>query len=107
MKKTYFASDFHLGTDGATPSKERERLIVAWLEAALPDMKALYLVGDVWDYWFEYRQVIPKGSTRLLGCLAKIRDSGIPVYYFTGNHDMWMFRYMGSWPMPPTVIQRN
>lgn len=94
MKKTYFASDFHLGTDGATPSRERERLIVAWLEAALPDMKALYLVGDVWDYWFEYRQVIPKGSTRLLGCLARIRDAGIPVYYFTGNHDMWMFRYM-------------
>lgn len=94
MKKTYFASDFHLGTQGATSSKERERLIVQWLEGALPDMHALYLVGDVWDYWFEYKQVVPKGTTRLLGCLARIRDAGIPVHYFTGNHDMWMFRYL-------------
>ncbi len=94
MKKTYFASDFHLGTDGVTTSRERERLIVEWLEAAMPDMKALYLIGDVWDYWFEYGQVVPKGSVRLLGCLARIRDAGIPVYYFTGNHDMWMFQYL-------------
>ena len=69
MKKTYFASDFHLGTQGATSSKERERLIVQWLEGAMPDMHALYLVGDVWDYWFEYKQVVPKGTTRLLGSL--------------------------------------
>jgi len=94
MKKVYFASDFHLGTTGATTSQVRERLIVQWLESILPEMDALYLVGDVWDYWFEYGKVIPKGSTRLLGMLAKIRDAGIPVYYFTGNHDMWMFSYL-------------
>ncbi|MBK9982332.1 MAG: UDP-2,3-diacylglucosamine diphosphatase [Saprospiraceae bacterium] len=94
MKKTFFASDFHLGTDGATKSLDRERLIVKWLEESAPEMKALYLVGDIWDYWFEYGQVIPKGYSRLLGCLRKLRDADIPVYYFTGNHDMWMFRYL-------------
>lgn len=57
-------------------------------------MQALYLVGDVWDYWFEYGRVIPKGYSRLLGCLARLRDADIPVYYFTGNHDMWMFKYL-------------
>ena len=94
MKKTFFASDFHLGTDGMTSSAEREKLIVQWLEQSMPEMNALYLVGDVWDYWFEYNRVIPKGYSRLLGCLARIRDENIPVYYFTGNHDMWMFRYL-------------
>jgi UDP-2,3-diacylglucosamine hydrolase len=94
MGKTYFASDFHLGTDGPTTSQARERLIVQWLDEAARDMDALYLVGDVWDYWFEYGQVIPKGYSRLLGALSRIRDAGIPVYYFTGNHDMWMFRYL-------------
>lgn len=94
MTKTYFASDFHLGTDAVLNSRDRERLIVRWLETSMIDMKALYLVGDVWDYWFEYRRVIPKGHTRLLGCLARIRDAGVPVYYFTGNHDMWMFSYL-------------
>jgi UDP-2,3-diacylglucosamine hydrolase len=94
MKKTYFASDFHLGTDGVTTSAEREKLIVRWLEEVSPEMKALYLVGDIWDYWFEYGKVIPKGYTRLLGKLARLRDAGIPIYFFTGNHDMWMFRYL-------------
>lgn len=94
MGKTYFASDFHLGTDGPTTSQVRERLIVGWLDDAARDMEALYLVGDVWDYWFEYGRVVPKGYSRLLGALARIRDAGIPVYYFTGNHDMWMFRYL-------------
>jgi UDP-2,3-diacylglucosamine hydrolase len=94
MKKTFFASDFHLGTDGVTSSVEREKLIVGWLEKSAPDMQALYLVGDVWDYWFEYGRVIPKGYSRLLGCLGRLRDAGIPIYYFTGNHDMWMFRYL-------------
>lgn len=94
MKKTYFASDFHLGIDGAVTSVQREKLIVQWLEQSASDMRALYLLGDVWDYWFEYGQVVPKGYTRLLGCLGRIRDAGIPVYYFTGNHDMWMFNYL-------------
>lgn len=94
MKKTYFASDFHLGIDGVQTSLEREKLIVEWLDASAPDMQALYLVGDVWDYWFEYGQVIPKGYSRILGCIGRLRDAGIPIYYFTGNHDMWMFRYL-------------
>ena len=94
LTKTFFASDFHLGTEGSTSSAERERLIVKWLEESASDMKSLYLVGDVWDYWFEYGQVIPKGYSRLLGCLGRLRDAGIPIYYFTGNHDMWMFRYL-------------
>lgn len=92
--KTYFASDFHLGSNGATSSQERERLIVRWLEESAPTMKGLYLVGDVWDYWFEYGRVIPKGYSRLLGCIGKLTDAGIPIHYFTGNHDMWMFKYL-------------
>jgi UDP-2,3-diacylglucosamine hydrolase len=92
--KTFFASDFHLGTDGATSSRDREQLIVRWLDENADDMKALYLVGDVWDYWFEYGKVIPKGYSRLLGCLGRLTDAGIPIYFFTGNHDMWMFRYL-------------
>ncbi len=94
MKKTYFASDFHLGTDGRLPSRERERLIVKWLDTIAPDAEALYLVGDVFDYWFEYSKVVPKGYVRLLGKLAELRDAGLPIHYFTGNHDMWMFRYL-------------
>jgi UDP-2,3-diacylglucosamine hydrolase len=93
-KNTFFASDFHLGTDGQTTSRERERLIVEWLEKSAPEMKTLYLVGDVWDHWFEYSQVIPRGFSRLLGCIGRLRDAGITIYYFTGNHDMWMFRYL-------------
>ena len=94
MKKTYFASDFHLGINGAQTSVEREKLIVEWLDKAAPDMQTLYLVGDIWDYWFEYGQVIPKGYSRLLGCIGRLRDAGIPIYYFTGNHDIWMFDYL-------------
>lgn len=93
MKKTYFASDFHLGIDGRLSSSERERQIVAWLDKIAPDAEAIYLVGDVFDFWFEYRRAVPKGYTRLLGKLAELSDSGLPLYFFIGNHDMWMFRY--------------
>jgi UDP-2,3-diacylglucosamine hydrolase len=92
-KKTYFASDFHLGVDARLTSKERERQIVRWLDEIRRDAEAIYLVGDVFDFWFEYATVVPKGYVRLLGKLAEVRDAGIPVYFFTGNHDMWMFRY--------------
>ncbi|MBI5914771.1 MAG: UDP-2,3-diacylglucosamine diphosphatase [Bacteroidetes bacterium] len=90
----YFASDFHLGTDGRLTSRERERQIVRWLDGIAPDAEALYLVGDVFDCWFEYRKVVPKGYVRLLGKLADLREQGLPIFYFTGNHDMWMFRYL-------------
>ena len=93
MGKTYFASDFHLGVDALHTSAERERLIVHWLDAIRSDAEAIYLVGDLFDYWFEYGEVVPKGAVRLLGKLAELRDSGIPIHTFTGNHDMWMFGY--------------
>lgn len=92
-KKTYFASDFHLGIAGRLSSLERERQIVRWLEHIRTDAEALYLVGDVFDFWFEYRAVVPRGYTRLLGKLAALRDEGLPIYFFTGNHDMWVFDY--------------
>ncbi len=94
MKKTYFASDFHLGTNGRLSSRERERQIVRWLDMIAVDAGELYLVGDVFDAWFEYRKVVPKGYVRLLGKLADLRERGLPIYFFTGNHDMWMFRYL-------------
>jgi UDP-2,3-diacylglucosamine hydrolase len=94
MSKTYFASDFHLGTDARLSSRERERQIVRWLDRIATDAVELYLVGDVFDYWFEYKKVIPKGYVRLFGKLAELRDNNLPIYFFTGNHDMWMFRYV-------------
>ena len=92
-KKTYFASDFHLGVDARCSSQERERQLLRWLEQIRSDAEAIYLVGDVFDFWFEYKTVVPKGYVRLLGKLAELRDQGIPIYFFIGNHDMWMFKY--------------
>jgi UDP-2,3-diacylglucosamine hydrolase len=89
-KKIYFASDFHLGTKA---SAQRERSIVSWMNSIKSDCSHLFLMGDVFDYWFEYRNVVPKYHTRLLGKLAEFTDSGIEVYLFTGNHDMWLFNY--------------
>lgn len=91
--KTYFVSDFHLGIDARLTSRERERQIVRWLDQIKVDADAIYLVGDVFDFWFEYKRAVPKGYVRLFGKLAELRDSGIPIYFFIGNHDMWMFRY--------------
>ena len=93
MGKVYFASDFHLGIKRGNAVCDRERRIVRWLEQIAGEADAIYLVGDVFDYWFEYREVIPKGFSRLLGTLGRLRDKEIPIYFFTGNHDMWMFRY--------------
>lgn len=91
--QTYFASDFHLGLNGRLPSRERERQVVRWLDMAAPAAEAIYLVGDLFDFWFEYRHVVPKGYVRLLGKLAELRDGGLPLHIFTGNHDLWMFNY--------------
>lgn len=93
MKKIYFASDFHLGIDARTSSVERERQLVRWLDQIGRDAREIYLVGDIFDFWFEYSTVIPKGHVRLLGKLAELRDNDVPIHFFTGNHDMWMFRY--------------
>jgi UDP-2,3-diacylglucosamine hydrolase len=92
-KQVYFASDFHLGISGKLNSRERERQIVRWLEVIRPNAEAIYLVGDIFDFWFEYQTVVPKGYLRLFGQLARMRDEGIMIYFFTGNHDMWMFDY--------------
>jgi UDP-2,3-diacylglucosamine hydrolase len=92
-KKIYFASDFHLGIPDHTQSLQREKRIVRWLDEIKADAAEIYLVGDLFDFWFEYRTVVPKGFVRLLGKLAELSDSGIKIYAFHGNHDMWMFGY--------------
>lgn len=93
-KKIYFASDFHLGVPDKESSLKREKLIVKWLDEIKQDAQEIYLMGDVFDFWFEYKNTVPKGFVRLLGKLAEITDSGIPVHMFTGNHDMWLFDYL-------------
>lgn len=92
--KIYFASDFHLGSYPATQSIDRERRIIAWLEDIKADAKELYLVGDIFDFWFEYATVVPKGYVRFLGKLAELADLGVKITLFKGNHDMWMFGYL-------------
>ncbi|MEQ9187977.1 MAG: UDP-2,3-diacylglucosamine diphosphatase [Cryomorphaceae bacterium] len=96
-KKIYFASDFHLGAhaDGKIPS-DRELKVVRWLDSIQDDCKELYLLGDIFDFWFEYKYVVPKGYVRLLGKLAEMSDMGIPIHIFTGNHDVWMFGYFNE-----------
>lgn len=93
-KKIYFISDFHLGAPTSEESLIRERKICQWLETIKADVSILFILGDVFDFWFEYRHVVPKGYVRILGKLAEIADKGIPIYLFTGNHDMWMFDYL-------------
>ncbi|RZJ20324.1 MAG: UDP-2,3-diacylglucosamine diphosphatase [Acinetobacter sp.] len=94
MKKNiYFASDFHLGSPNYAASLERERTIVRWLDFIAPTCSELFLMGDVFDFWFEYKLVIPKGYIRLLGKLAELADNGIKIYFFKGNHDMWVDDY--------------
>ena len=92
-KKIYFASDFHLGVPDHNSSLQREKKLVAWLDQARTDAHSIYLLGDIFDFWFEYKHAIPKGFIRLQGKLAELRDQGLPIYFFTGNHDMWMFDY--------------
>ncbi len=93
-KNIYFASDFHLGSDGVFSSKEREMKIVRWLDSIKEDAGDLYLMGDIFDYWFEYAEVIPRGFTLFLGKLHSLALSGINIYIFTGNHDKWFFDYL-------------
>jgi len=92
-KKIYFASDQHFGAPTAELSFPREQKFVAWLDEIKVDAEALFLLGDLFDFWFEYKTVVPKGFVRVLGKLAEIRDSGIPIYFFVGNHDLWMSDY--------------
>lgn len=92
-KKVYFLSDFHLGVPDHASSLVREKKIVAFLNRAKADAATIFIVGDLFDFWFEYRKVVPKGFVRILGKLAELTDSGIPVHFFVGNHDMWMSGY--------------
>ncbi len=92
--KIYFASDFHLGIPSYENSLEREKMLVKWLDNVSCDATAVFLMGDIFDFWFEYKTVVPKGYVRLLGKLAEITDKGIPVHLFRGNHDIWAFGYL-------------
>jgi UDP-2,3-diacylglucosamine hydrolase len=92
-KKIYFLSDFHLGAPNYQSSLQREKKIVSFLESIRQTASAIFIIGDMFDFWYEYKQVVPKGYVRLLGKLAEITDSGIPVHFFVGNHDMWMRNY--------------
>ncbi len=93
-KKIYFASDFHLGSPDYESSLEREKLLVRWLDEVQHDAAAIVLVGDIFDFWFEYKKVVPRGFIRLLGKIVQLTDADIPVIFFTGNHDLWMSDYI-------------
>jgi Uncharacterized protein conserved in bacteria len=93
-KKIYFASDFHLGIPSPEESLVREKKLVRWLDLIKDDAKAIFLMGDLFDFWFEYHTVVPKGHIRLLGKITELIDSGIEVHLFMGNHDLWQFGYL-------------
>lgn len=92
-KKTYFASDFHLGIPDFESSRAREERIIRWLNQIEADCEELFLVGDLFDFWFEYKLVVPKGFVRLQAKIASMCDAGIPIHFFHGNHDLWQFGY--------------
>lgn len=90
----YFASDIHLGAGDPATARCTERRFTAWLDAVSRDAEAIYLLGDLFDFWFEYRWVVPQGFVRTLGKLAELTDRGVRVVFFTGNHDMWVGDYL-------------
>jgi len=94
--KIFFASDFHLGLKAGKDPAEREKLVVRWLTSVVPEAREIYLVGDIFDFWWEYKLVVPRGFTRFLGTISSITDSGTPVHFFTGNHDMWVRDYLSA-----------
>ena len=93
-KKAYFSSDHHFGAPNEKDSLVREKLFVQWLDEVKDDCGVLFLIGDLFDFWFEYKHVVPKGFVRVLGKLSEISDRGIPIYFFVGNHDLWMKDYL-------------
>lgn len=92
----YFASDFHLGIPDRKSSLVREKKLIRWLDKAALDAEAIFLLGDLFDFWYEYKTVVPKGYTRLFSKLAEITEKGIPVHFFKGNHDFWAFDYLNE-----------
>lgn len=95
-KKIYFASDFHLGAPDKLSSLAREKRLVRFLDECSKDAQEIFLVGDLFDFWFEYKRAVPRGYVRVLGKIAELCDKGIPIHVFTGNHDMWIFDYLPS-----------
>jgi UDP-2,3-diacylglucosamine hydrolase len=93
-KKIYFISDLHLGAPNYEKSLEREQKIISFLNSIQNDAQAIFLVGDVFDFWFEYKQVVPKGFVRFFAKLAQLKENGIDIHIFTGNHDLWMNDYL-------------
>ena len=104
--RIYFASDLHLGMHPGEESRERERWFVEWLDEISGDAKELWLLGDVFDYWFEYKKVVPRGFTRFLGKLASLSDQVVEIHIFTGNHDVWLFSYLPE-EIGVTVHRKN
>lgn len=92
--KIYFLSDVHLGSSSHTDGYDTERKLCRWLDMVKRDAKAVYLLGDIFDYWFEYKYVVPKGFVRVLGKLAELTDSGVEIHFFIGNHDIWLTDYL-------------
>ena len=92
-KKIYFSSDNHLGLPSLKESHDREKIFVKWLDSIKHDAEIIFLLGDLFDFWFEYREAVPRGFTRSLGKLAELSDMGIKIYFFLGNHDYWMTDY--------------
>ena len=92
-KSIYFSSDNHLGAPNYSDSLIREKLFISWLDKIKTDAQVIFLLGDLFDFWFEYYKSVPKGFTRVLGKLAELSDSGIKIYFFVGNHDYWTMDY--------------
>ena len=92
-KRIYFCSDNHLGSPNRNLSLEREKIFITWLDQIKIDAQAIFFLGDLFDFWFEYKKVVPKGFTRLFGKLAELSDSGIDLFFFVGNHDCWIGNY--------------
>ncbi|MDR2286440.1 MAG: UDP-2,3-diacylglucosamine diphosphatase [Prevotellaceae bacterium] len=92
----YFAADVHLGLPPNAESRNRELCFVNWLDSIKPDAKEIFLLGDIFDFWFEYKKVVPRGFVRTMGKIAELTDSGIPVHFFAGNHDLWVSDYLQS-----------
>ena len=94
VKKVYFLADAHLGAKSHTNSIDIERKLCRWLDHVKLNAHSIYLMGDIFDYWFEYKHVVPKGFTRLLGKLSELTDSGVEIHFFIGNHDLWLTDYL-------------
>lgn len=93
-KKVYFASDQHFGAPTLKESKVREEKFIRWMDEIKEDAQVLFLMGDLFDFWHEWKHVVPKGYVRVLGKIAELKDRGIHIYFFVGNHDLWMKDYL-------------